>query len=503
MIAEVETYQLRDSKQEVEKYTGSNGLALAFSRLDNVANTRLLGWIDTASHRTLSNAARGLLMKKTPEEIVTILDELYEDANQWPSEIAERRRSTSVHQVDTNTFVQVQLDAMAKEIRMLTLASIHNEPHAACDICGRGHPTHECQATIEEVNHVANAWKQNNSRFQGAPGFVNQPRLQFQPQQSNQSGLEDLMESFIVKIDERLDAHGAAIKELRTADTDKNPKETVNVVTLRSEQVMKDSIPIHKEVALGKESGKELKIEYDKKTEKKKGKKGVEKKRRRKLQEVNVNLPFTELLSQMPAYAKFLKEILTKKRKIEDTKVFKLTEHWSAILQNKLPQKYGDPGSFTIPFSLGILNFDKSLCDCGASVNLMPLSIYRKREKEIGEIRSVPISLQLVDQAAITPEEIVEDVLLRVDKFVFPVDFIVVNMEENKEVPLILGRPFVAMGRDILDIHDRKLMLRVGEEMVTFEMNVAHGVKKEKPAANVEWTVKGVKEESLVIEKDK
>ncbi|XP_070032844.1 uncharacterized protein [Nicotiana tomentosiformis] len=205
----------------------------------------------------------------------------------------------------------------------------------------------------------------------------------------------------------------------------------------------------------------------------------------------------------MPAYAKFLKEILTKKRKIEETSVVKLTEYCSAILQNKLPQKCGDPRSFTIPCSLGTLNFDKSLCDSGASINLMPLSIYRKLEKEIGEIRSVPISLQLADQTTITPEGIVEDVLVRVDKFVFPLDFIVVNMEENKEVPLIIGRLILEMGRAILAIHDRKLMLRVGEETVTFEMDVAIGVKKEKPVASAEWKLKSSKEKAPVIEKDK
>ncbi|XP_070032680.1 uncharacterized protein [Nicotiana tomentosiformis] len=135
----------------------------------------------------------------------------------------------------------------------------------------------------------------------------------------------------------------------------------------------------------------------------------------------------------MAAYAKFLKEILTKKRKIEETSVVKLTEHYNANLQNKLPQKCGYPGSFTIPCSLGTLNFDKSLCDSGTSINLMPFSIYSKLENKLGEIRSVPISLQLVDQTTITPERIVEDVFVRVDNFVFPVDFIVVNMEENKE----------------------------------------------------------------------
>ncbi|XP_070049332.1 uncharacterized protein [Nicotiana tomentosiformis] len=131
------------------------------------------------------------------------------------------------------------------------------------------------------------------------------------------------------------------------------------------------------------------------------------------LRQVNVNLPFIEVLSQMPAYAKFLNEIFTKKMKIEETSVVNLTEHCSAILQNKLPQKCGDPGSFTIPCSLGTLNFDKSLCDSAASINLMPLSIYRKLENELGEIKSASISLQLADQTTIIPEGIVEDVLVR------------------------------------------------------------------------------------------
>ncbi|XP_070032111.1 uncharacterized protein [Nicotiana tomentosiformis] len=116
----------------------------------------------------------------------------------------------------------------------------------------------------------------------------------------------------------------------------------------------------------------------------------------------------------------------------------------------------------------------------------MPLSIYKKLEKEIGEIRSAPISLQLADQTTLITEGIVEDVLVRVDKFIFHVDFIVVNMEDKKEIPLILGRPFLATGRDILDIHERKLMLRVGEETVTFEINIAKGAEKEKPVASVE-----------------
>ncbi|XP_070056665.1 uncharacterized protein [Nicotiana tomentosiformis] len=406
-----------------------------------------------------------------------------------------KRLYESVNTVELNsgcnsrTFGMIQLDAMAKEIRKLTLASIHNKPHAACDICGRGHPTHKCQATMEEVNVVGNY--NFNTMGQKQIGFSwSSPgqRPQFQPQQPIQSGLEDLTKSFITKTDERLDAHGATIKELGTSLRNLE-RQVGQIETILSERIPgtlpADTEKNPKETLYREKLDKQFERFLD------------------MLRHVNVNLPFTEVLSQMPAYAKFLKEILTKKRKIEETSVVKLIEHCSTILQNKLPQKCGDPGSFTIPYSLGTLNFDKSLCDSGASINLMPLSIYKKLEKEIGEIRSVPISLQLADQTTITPEGIVEDVLVQVDKFIFPVDFIVVNMEENKEVSLILGKPFLATGRDILDIHDRKLMLRVGEDTVTFEMNVATGVKKEKLAASVEWKVKGVKENAVVSEKYK
>nr|XP_016510122.1 PREDICTED: uncharacterized protein LOC107827489 [Nicotiana tabacum] len=128
------------------------------------------------------------------------------------------------------------------------------------------------------------------------------------------------------------------------------------------------------------------------------------------LKQLHVNLPFTEVLSQTPAYAKFLNEILSKKWKAEETLVVKLTEH------------------------------------C-ASIKLMPLSIFRKLEGEIGEIRSIHVPLLLADQTTIIPEGIVDDVLVQVDKFMFSVNFIVTNMEENREVPLILRRPFLATGR--------------------------------------------------------
>ncbi|XP_016487125.1 uncharacterized protein LOC107807283 [Nicotiana tabacum] len=145
-----------------------------------------------------------------------------------------------------------------------------------------------------------------------------------------------------------------------------------------------------------------------------------------------------------------------------------LTEKCSAILQNKLPQKLGDPGSFTIPCTLGGVYFEKALCDSRASINLLSFSIFRKLD--LGEMKDIGVSLQFADQSTKKPKGIIENVLVRVYKFIFPVDFIVLEKKECPDEPIILGRPFLATGRAIIDVHQGQLILRVDEERVIFDM---------------------------------
>ncbi|XP_070054069.1 uncharacterized protein [Nicotiana tomentosiformis] len=186
------------------------------------------------------------------------------------------------------------------------------------------------------------------------------------------------------------------------------------------------------------------------------------------LKKNHINIPFTYALLQMPSYAKFLKEILSSKRKLEEVSMVMLTEKCSAILQNKLPQKFGDPDSFTIPCTLGGVYFKKALCDSRVSINLMPFSIFRKLN--LGEMKGICVSLQFADQSTKKPKRIIENVLVRVDKFVFPVDFIVLEMKEYRDEPIILGRQFFAAGRAIIDVHQGQLIFRVDEERVIFYM---------------------------------
>jgi len=186
------------------------------------------------------------------------------------------------------------------------------------------------------------------------------------------------------------------------------------------------------------------------------------------VKKLQINIPFTETLEQMPIYAKFMKELLTKKRKFPEQETIELEAGCSVIIQKALPQKSSDPGSFTLPITIGNLTVGKALLDLGASINLIPLSILKK----IGdvEVRPTRITLQLADRSIKHPYGIVEDLLVKVDKFMFPVDFVVMEMEEDLEVPLILGRPFMKTARVMIDMDKGKLKVCVQDEEVSFNV---------------------------------
>ena len=146
-----------------------------------------------------------------------------------------------------------------------------------------------------------------------------------------------------------------------------------------------------------------------------------------------------------------------------------LTITCNAVIQKSLPAKMKDPGSFTIPCSIGKYEFKEALCDSSASINLMPLSVVQRLS--LGELTPTTITLQMAAKSMAQPEGVLEDVLVKVGKFIFPMDFVVIKMEEDTQVPLLLGRPFLETGAALIDVQKGELTLRVGYEAIQFNFN--------------------------------
>ncbi|XP_057760558.1 uncharacterized protein LOC130980934 [Arachis stenosperma] len=179
----------------------------------------------------------------------------------------------------------------------------------------------------------------------------------------------------------------------------------------------------------------------------------------------------------MPLYAKFLKELITKKRNWEVKKTIVLTEECSAIIQKKLPQKLKDLGSFQIPCIIGDMTIEKALCDLGASINLTSLAMMRRMKIE--EAKPTRMALQLADRTFKFPHGVVEDLLVKVGEFIFPADFVVLDMEEEVNTLIILGRSFLATAGAIIDVQKGKLVLRLHEEKMVFNVFKAMSYPKE------------------------
>ena len=143
------------------------------------------------------------------------------------------------------------------------------------------------------------------------------------------------------------------------------------------------------------------------------------------LKKLHVNVPFSEFLANIPTYAKFLKEIVSNKKKLKDFAELSLIKEYNAVLQNHLPIKMKDPGSFTVPCQFEHLLVNKCLCDLVSNVNLMPLSFFRKLK--FANLVPTQMILQLANRTVLYPMDIVEDLLVKFSKFYFPADFIVLD----------------------------------------------------------------------------
>ncbi|XP_031108716.1 uncharacterized protein LOC116013208 [Ipomoea triloba] len=268
-----------------------------------------------------------------------------------------------------------------------------------------------------------------------------------------------------------------------------NPKQNVSAITLRSGKGLEEHTQVRKTFNQDEETEKEVhQPQNDQKLVKEspetlvipppfpsrlaKSKKAEEEKEIfETFRKVEVNIPLLDAIKQIPRYAKFLKELCTNKRKLKGNEMVSMGENVSTVLQKKLPPKCKDPGMFTIPCKIGNVNVDSAMLDLGASINVIPLSVYSSLN--VGSLKETCVIVQLADRSNVYPVRVLEDVLVQVDGLIFPADFYVLDMEEDNSPNsslILLGRPFLKTTKTKIDVHDGILTMEFDGDIVKFDI---------------------------------
>nr|GEU78250.1 reverse transcriptase domain-containing protein [Tanacetum cinerariifolium] len=185
--------------------------------------------------------------------------------------------------------------------------------------------------------------------------------------------------------------------------------------------------------------------------------------------DLHFDISFADALLLMPKFSSTIKSLLTNKDKLFELVKVPLNENCSAMLLKNFLEKLGDPSMFLIPCDFLGIDVCHALADLGASINLIPLSIWKKLS--LPELTPTRMTLVLADRSITRPKGVAEDVFVKVEKFHFPIDFVVVDFQVDPRVLIILGRSFLRTGRALIDVYGEEITLRVNDESVTFNLN--------------------------------
>ncbi|CAH9141685.1 unnamed protein product [Cuscuta epithymum] len=356
--------------------------------------------------------------------------------------------------------------------------------------------------------------------------------------QQSVAQFQETTKSSIQNLENQMSQISIAVSRLEAKDsvklpsqTEQNPRQHVNAIMLRDETTLKEVHEEEKQAKDGVDPGEDFQPDEEEPTRTKfpplssyeplppfpealkdTRKLGNDRDLYEAFANCKVNTPLFTLIKSVPRYAKFLKELCTMKRKdkLKAKQEVKVSERVSAIFQRKLPEKCNDPGMFTIPCKIGETLFPRALLDLGASINVIPYSLYKSLK--LDPMHDTGVVIQLADRSSTYPKGVVENVLVKVEILVFPVDFYILEMEtDNQATPILLGRPFLKTAQTKIDVSNGSLTLEFDDQKVEF--NIFDSTKKQikeqslcslnvfEPHAQHIFIEKKAKEKSILKEK--
>ncbi|GJW78348.1 reverse transcriptase domain-containing protein [Tanacetum coccineum] len=468
---------------------------------------------------SLNSAAGGNFLDKMPRECLKIIES--------KSKVRQSRSKAIVSKVSTSSStpaVSSDVAELKDMVRALILDKKNQTPAPApvkaveqsCVTCGGGHSYQNCPATdgniyrdniLEYINQPptfqAPAYQAPVPPAPGVskPDFDNYVKANdavMQNMQNQMANITDLITKFVNSNTASTSGSGSL-----PSNTIANPKGDVKAITTRSgvsykgpqispppketenePEVTKDTVQPSTEniqppvVQTNDQIGEPVVASKTKPTLPYPSRANKEKLREKddllasKFMEIFRNLhfelSFADALLHMPKFAPMFRKLLNDKDKMIELTKTPVNENCSAVILKKFPEKLGDPGRFLIPCDFPEMNECLALADLGASINLMPLSIWK--ELSLPALTKTRMILELADRTISTPTGIVEDVFVKVGTFFFPADFVVVDYVADPRVPLILGRPFLRTARALIDVHGEQMTLRHDDQSVTFKV---------------------------------
>ncbi|XP_074300607.1 uncharacterized protein LOC141631896 [Silene latifolia] len=400
--------------------------------------------------RTVSAAYGGNIVNKSPPEAWTIIGELAESSRDFARKYAKRgvnlagSSSSSSHlEEKVDTLTSLFKDMMSGQ-RMAMV----------CAICSDGHPSEHCplmqEGSQEEVNGVwertpQKKWDPYSNTFN--PGWKAHPNFQWAG--ANGDHYSNALPPQTVVIPKNVSA--VSLRNGRQLVEDEKVKR-------------KDKEPVIHEIV------EEIVI-----------KKGEEASIVKEKEQIPSSIPMVEPEVPFPDALKrthhfehdkdIYKELCTIKRnnKLKGVKKVKVSEHVSAIFQRKLPPKCSDPGMFTIPCTIGNTKIQKAMLNLGASINVMPYSLYKSMK--LGPLHDTSVVIQLANRSNVYPKGMVEDVPTLVDNLIFPADFYVLDMEHDKHAaPILLGRSFLKTASTKIDVSSGSMTMESNGQIVRFNI---------------------------------
>ncbi|KAJ9547618.1 hypothetical protein OSB04_020161 [Centaurea solstitialis] len=439
----------------------------------------------------LDATAGGAFTASSYNEGYNILEKISNNNGQWADSRAKPLQLPGTKDDDHYSTLATQVRDMAVMLRNLTtnkqvVSSINtlepSELPVQCAYCGENHLFDNCPGNPEKVNYIGNNDKAGPFSPTYNPGWREHPNLKWNNpslnsqlpriQEAMMKGFISETQASIKNLETQVGQMGLEIRNRSAgslpSDTEipqRPGKEQVKAVTLRSGKDLnksekKDGITLPKETdttlsttvikavsATPSPSPSPsptpqktttptpvpLSVPYPQRLRNQR-EEAQFKQFLDVFKQLHINIPLLEAIERMPNYTKFLKDILNKKKRLTEYETVALTEGCNALLTKKIPPKMKDPGTFTIPCSIG------------------------------GEARPTIISIQLADKSIVWPKGKIEDVLVQVDKFIFPAEFIILDCEVDQEVPIILGIPFLATGRTLIDVQKGELTMRVHDQ---------------------------------------